>query len=107
MQNHELLEWMTKLRRWSHRYPGLDFDEHETQEKLLEVLQSVDIEGRMIAGTAAIANIRSARPGKTITLRSEIDALVALVLGFLAGPIHSSSKTTDGQYTDSREEEKC
>lgn len=74
-RNSELQEWVTGLRRWFHRHPELSFQEHRTQEKVLEVLESLGIVGRRIAGTGVVADIRGAMPGKTFALRADMDAL--------------------------------
>lgn len=74
-QSHELQEWVTGLRRWFHRHPELSSEERETQKKVLETLKSIGIEGRKVAGTGVVADIKGTKPGKTIALRADMDAL--------------------------------
>ncbi len=70
-----LRDWVVGLRRWFHAHPEPSFEEHKTQQKVLETLESIGIRGRKTAKTGVVADIKGAKPGKTIALRSDMDAL--------------------------------
>jgi len=72
----ELKEELVKLRREFHRIPEIGFEEYKTQEKILEYLNSLELdEVKKIAGTGVVALLKGSKPGKTVMLRSDIDAL--------------------------------
>lgn len=58
-----------------HRHPELGRQEHQTQALILAELQKMNIEAAPIAGTGVVAIIRGEKPGKTVALRSDMDAL--------------------------------
>jgi amidohydrolase len=66
---------IVKLRRHFHAHPELGTQEFETQARILQELTAIGIEGRPIAKTGVIAEIKGAQPGKTIAIRADIDAL--------------------------------
>lgn len=70
-----LADWVIDLRRWFHQHPELSGEEHATQAKVIETLDKLGIENRPAARTGVIATVRGAKPGKTIALRSDMDAL--------------------------------
>lgn len=64
-------------RRWYHRHPELTFEEKETRAAIhadLEALGITDIRD-MDNCYGLIANIQGGKPGKTVALRTDIDAL--------------------------------
>ncbi len=67
--------WLVEVRRRFHRVPELGGSEHRTQRTVMELLRDLGIEGREIAGTGVIARIRGGRPGRTVALRADMDAL--------------------------------
>jgi len=71
----DLERWVIGLRRFLHAHPEPSFEEQKTQEKVLEVLKSIGLEGRRIAKTGVVADIAGANPGRTIALRTDMDAL--------------------------------
>jgi len=72
----ELKQEMIELRRDFHRHPELGFQEYRTQEKVIEYLKSCGLdEVSKIAGTGVAALLRGEKPGKTVLLRSDMDAL--------------------------------
>jgi len=80
--NEKIVKWLEDhqadivgWRRHFRQYPEVGGKEFKTQEKILEVLNSLGIEGEKIAGTGVIADIVGARPGKMIAIRADIDAL--------------------------------
>ena len=73
----ELESRLIALRREFHSFPEIGFGEHQTSRKIVEWLSSDrDVElSQGVAGTGVVALIRGARPGPTIGLRVDIDAL--------------------------------
>ncbi|GAU75925.1 M20 family metallopeptidase [Fusibacter sp. 3D3] len=63
------------IRRYFHQYPELMFEEYETSKKISELLTSWGIENKTISKTGVVGLIRGSRPGKTIAVRADIDAL--------------------------------
>jgi len=63
-------------RREFHQFPELGFEEKKTSAKIQEFLGSWDIDFiPNVAGTGVVALIKGGRPGKTVALRADIDAL--------------------------------
>jgi amidohydrolase len=63
------------LRRDFHRYPELGFKEFRTQKKIIAYLENIDIEAKEIATTGVVGVLSGKRKGKTILIRSDMDAL--------------------------------
>jgi amidohydrolase len=71
-----LLPLLIKWRRHIHQYPELGYEETKTQQFIIEILKSFGIkEIQKIGGTGVVALIKGSRPGKTIAIRSDMDAL--------------------------------
>lgn len=64
-----------ELRRHFHKYPELGFNEYETSKFIKNYLISLGLEPKVVAKTGIVACIEGERPGKTILLRSDMDAL--------------------------------
>ena len=66
-----------EFRRALHRRPELSFQEHETQQFIIDALHSEGIPYRVIAGTGVLAVIEGKRGGheRAVVLRADIDAL--------------------------------
>ncbi len=63
-------------RRDIHRHPELGFREHRTSQLVEERLRALGLEVHTgIATTGVVAVLRGARPGRTIMLRADMDAL--------------------------------
>ena len=63
-------------RRHLHAHPELSFAEHETSAFLFELLGGLDgLELERPTETSLVATMRTGRPGKTLALRADIDAL--------------------------------
>lgn len=69
--SYELID----LRRNFHSHPEMGFAEFNTQKKIIDYLKQIGIDPSPIAGTGVIATIKGAHPGKTVLLRSDMDAL--------------------------------
>jgi amidohydrolase len=71
----KLEDWVIEKRREFHRIPELSFREFKTQEKIIEILHEIGLEGKTIANTGVIATIHGSGSGSSIALRAEIDGL--------------------------------
>jgi amidohydrolase len=67
----ELVEW----RRDFHRHPELAFEERRTSTTIRAFLETLGIEVRACGGTGLRGVLRGARPGRTVALRADMDAL--------------------------------
>ncbi|HYE76453.1 MAG TPA: amidohydrolase [bacterium] len=67
----ELVAW----RRTVHMFPELGYQESYTQELILSELKAMGVSGKPLAGTGVMADLKAKAPGKTLMLRSDIDAL--------------------------------
>ena len=66
---------LIKLYRDFHAYPELGFQEFHTQEKIIAYLSAIGLEPRKIAETGVVTELHGFRPGATVLLRSDIDAV--------------------------------
>lgn len=70
------LEQVISIRREIHKNPELGFEEFKTSNLIKESLESIGIRDiKEMATTGLVAVIDSGRPGRTLALRSELDAL--------------------------------
>ena len=67
----KVIEW----RRDIHQHPELSNREFKTQEKVFTHLQSLGLEVRKLAKTGVVGILRTNKPGPTIALRADMDAL--------------------------------
>lgn len=68
----QMVEW----RRHFHQHPELSFEEVETPKKIAELLRSWDIEVKTGVGSRGVVGvIHGGKPGKTVALRADFDAL--------------------------------
>jgi amidohydrolase len=67
---------MVDIRRWLHAHPELSFEEHETSSMIRQRMRAV---GAAIepcpTDTGAVFSLRGGRPGHTVMIRGDIDAL--------------------------------
>lgn len=67
---------MVELRRDLHMHPELSFQEERTPAKIAAYLESLGIEVRTgVGGRGVVGVLDGARPGKTVALRADFDAL--------------------------------
>lgn len=72
----EIYPEVVRLRRAIHQNPETAFEEYETARLVAETLQPLGLELQTsIAGTGVIATLRGGRPGRTVMLRADMDAL--------------------------------
>lgn len=72
----ELMPWLIQIRRTIHQNPELSSKEFETQALIIRELKAMgftEIKEYFTTGVAAV--IRGRRPGKTIAIRADMDAL--------------------------------
>lgn len=72
---NEMYEELVAMRRDFHLNPELSENEFRTQKKIQEYLNSWGIENYVCAKTGVVGIIRGKKPGNTIGLRGDIDAL--------------------------------
>lgn len=70
-----LKDELIELRRDFHRHPELGLSEFRTAQIIEDYLKALGLEVRRCLGTGVIGVLKGAKPGKTVTLRSDIDAL--------------------------------
>ncbi len=68
------------FRRELHAHPELPWEEFETTKRIARELDKLGIEYRLTEPTGVIAEIEGGKPGKTVALRGDIDALPILEL---------------------------
>ena len=68
-------EYIVSFRRDLHENPELSGQEFKTQEKIMKELDKLGISYRKAGNTSIIAELEGGKPGKTIALRGDIDAL--------------------------------
>ncbi|HWR39227.1 MAG TPA: amidohydrolase [Patescibacteria group bacterium] len=66
---------MVRLRRQFHMNPELGTEETETVEVVRETLESLGIATNRLAGTGLVGLLTGGKPGKTVALRADMDAL--------------------------------
>lgn len=67
--------YFTQIRQKIHANPGLGFQEKATAALITHELQKMKLEATSIGKTGVVAVIDSNKPGKTVALRAEMDAL--------------------------------
>lgn len=77
---HELIdslsEEMVEIRRYLHQYPELSFKEEKTSQYIADYYESLDIPYQSkVGGNGVLATLKGGKPGKTIALRADFDAL--------------------------------
>ena len=66
------------VRREIHQHPELGFEEEQTAAVVERELDALGISHRRVAGTGVVGLIRGGRPGRTVGLRADMDALPIL-----------------------------
>jgi amidohydrolase len=69
---------LLEMRRDLHRHPELAFEEHRTAGVVEAHLRALGLEPRRTAGTGVVADLRGGRPGRTVIVRADLDALPIL-----------------------------
>ena len=71
----QIKQYMVEQRNYFHSHPELGLQEFNTCNHIEEELTKSRISSRRVAGTNVIAEIDSGKPGKTLFIRADIDAL--------------------------------
>jgi len=72
----EMKDWLVEVRRTIHMHPELSFEEIETSKLVFEWLQKFGVEvKRGMAKTGVVGLLKGKRPGRTIAIRADMDAL--------------------------------
>ncbi|ACB59951.1 amidohydrolase [Exiguobacterium sibiricum 255-15] len=72
----QLFPVMVERRRYLHRHPELSFHEVDTPQFIADRLTELGIEIRTgVGGRGVVGTIRGGKPGKTVALRADFDAL--------------------------------
>lgn len=74
-------EYVIRMRREFHENPELSCNERRTQKRIIEELESIGLKCEKCAGTGVLALIKGHKPGRTVALRADIDALEISELG--------------------------
>jgi amidohydrolase len=79
LPSRSVIDEVIELRRYFHRRPEVSFSEHDTSEYLGERLRQLGLElQRCPTETGVVALLDTGKPGKTVMLRADIDALPIL-----------------------------
>ena len=71
-----LLPWLSETRRAIHMNPELGYEEHETSRLIVENLERFGLDVHAgIAETGVVGLLETGRPGPTIGIRADMDAL--------------------------------
>jgi amidohydrolase len=69
-------EEIVSIRRHLHQHPELSFQEHNTAKFILSFYEELGIEVKgNVGGNGVVAKVYGQRPGKTVALRADFDAL--------------------------------
>ncbi|WP_353049732.1 M20 family metallopeptidase [Exiguobacterium sp. s193] len=72
----QLFPEMVERRRYLHQHPELSFHEVETPRYIASRLKELGVEVRTgVGGRGVVGTIRGGKPGKTVALRADFDAL--------------------------------
>jgi amidohydrolase len=67
---------MVAIRRYLHQYPELSFQEYKTAQYIADYYKALGIPVKeKVGGNGVVAKIVGAKPGKTVALRADFDAL--------------------------------
>ena len=67
--------YVVALRRYFHQHPEIAKEEFHTAERIEAELDKIGLAHKRVGETGVYAEIQGERPGKTIVLRADIDAL--------------------------------
>ena len=67
---------LSRIRRHFHENPELGFEEFRTSAHIADLMEGLGLEvRRSVAQTGVVALLRGGKPGKTVAIRADIDAL--------------------------------
>lgn len=68
-------DYVVEMRRHFHMYPESSLQEFETCKRIQKELTDIGVPFRVVQDIGVIADIKGGKPGKTVALRADIDAL--------------------------------
>ncbi len=72
----ENFDEMVRLRRHFHMYPELSFEEVETAKYIADYQEELGLDVRRnVGGNGVVATLKGGKPGKTVAIRADFDAL--------------------------------
>ena len=72
----DLYPEMVEIRRYLHQYPEVSFQEYKTAKYIAEFYEKLGIPYQTkVGGNGVIATLKGGKPGKTVALRADFDAL--------------------------------
>jgi amidohydrolase len=71
----ENYDYVVKFRRDLHQHPEASFEEFRTTQKIAEALDAIGLPYRKFEPTGLLGTIEGGKPGITVALRGDIDAL--------------------------------
>jgi amidohydrolase len=73
---YEMKDWLVEIRRTIHMHPELGFEEVETSRLVSEWLERFGLQVKKgMAKTGVVGLLNGKRPGKTVAIRADMDAL--------------------------------
>lgn len=67
---------MVEIRRYLHQYPEISFEEYKTAQYIADFYTALGIPfEKNVGGNGVVATLKGKKPGKTIALRADFDAL--------------------------------
>src|SRR5256885_16196639 len=76
LPSKSVLDEVIEQRRYFHKYPEVSFSEHETSTYLINRLHELGLDIKTCpTETGALAALETGRPGKTVRLRADSNAL--------------------------------
>jgi len=72
---HDLLGYMSEMRRYFHRHPERGMQEVNTANRIRKELDTMGIQWCAVGETGTLGFIEGSKDGKTVMLRADIDAL--------------------------------
>lgn len=71
-----LYDEMVELRRDFHMHPELSFQEERTAKRIADYQRGLGLDVRVnVGGNGVVATLKGAKPGKTVAIRADFDAL--------------------------------
>ena len=71
----QVQEYVVAFRHELHEHPELSMEEVWTTDRIVKELESMGLTVHRFEPTGAMADIKGGKPGKTVALRADIDAL--------------------------------
>jgi amidohydrolase len=73
---YEMKDWLVEIRRTIHMHPELGFEEVETSRLVSEWLERFGLQVKKgLAKTGVVGVLKGKKPGKTVAIRADMDAL--------------------------------